>query len=244
MMCIPQEGWYGSNSAEAVACCLWQCSPLGWVCRCCLWKEGLLTAKAMLAAGCRPPVSRTMAPRSAGGRTAGAVAPAGDDPVCDTGALPHVRRRAAAGPGRAPGVCSPEPPARWGHRMHWPQGHCMQSSALIVAPLTDCSTTRAECKSMQPGRPCQVSLLSPAWLHRGPHHTHGRSDAQVSAQERHPVGVCAPHAGADGSWVNMLQPGRGPGSTQSTVAQPARPHPFHTDIKVSPAAVRRDAGDR
>ena len=58
------------------------------------------------------------------------------------------------------------------------------------------------------------------------------------------MSVCMPHAGADGSWVNMLQAGRGAGPTQSIVAEPVRPHPFHTDIKVSPAAVQCDAGDR
>ena len=57
-----------------------------------------------------------------------------------------------------------------------------------------------------------------------------------------PVSVCAPHAGADGSWVNMLQHGRA-GSTQSAVADPTRPHPFHTDIKVGSAVVLCDAGD-
>eukprot|EP00891_Asterochloris_glomerata_P004588 jgi/Astpho2/4588/Aster-x1219 len=42
----------------------------------------------------------------------------------------------------------------------------------------------------------------------------------------------SPLLGADGSWVNMLQHGRA-GSTQSAVADPTRPHPFHTDIKSS-----------
>ena len=113
-MCILQEQCNRSNSAEAMAdgsAGLWgvvadaafggrfahspgKCWQLGD----CRWQP--------------PPVSRAVTPRSAGGRTAGALAPAGDDPVCYAGALPHVRRRAAAGEGGALGVCSPKPPAR------------------------------------------------------------------------------------------------------------------------------------
>lgn len=50
----------------------------------------------------------------------------------------------------------------------------------------------------------------------------------------------SPLLGADGSWVNMLQHGRA-GSTQSAVADPTRPHPFHTDIKVQRGVMEEQA---
>ena len=83
----------------------WQMLPL---------RGGLLIATAEPAAEdwrlLPRPVSRTVTPRSAGGCTAGAVAPAGDDSVRDAGAMPHVCGRAAAGKSGAFGVRSPKPP--------------------------------------------------------------------------------------------------------------------------------------